>query len=323
MSVKPAITRRETWLIWWKPKYLAVKSLLLGRGMRPGLLSKIIVFILLVDIAFIYLYPILYMFSTMLMSTLDLVDPTIRWIPTSLYWDNLVKAYEGLKYWQGFGQSVMVSLIGCIAQAISCALAGYGFARYEFPGKNFLFVLVLLAFVIPPQTIVIPLFLLYRKFGWLDTNLPLFVPELLGLGLKGSLFIVIYRQFFAGLPTSLEEAARLDGASALGIFARVMLPLAKPAILVVSLFSFVWHWNDFYLPTMFVTSQSKWSLVRRLQVLQQSLDDIYDLNPYGLSAMTEPVNMAGAFLVIMPVLILYFVAQRWFTESIERTGLVE
>lgn len=309
--------------LWWKPRWLAFRARMLGRGMRPGLLSKIIVFVLLVDLAFVYVYPILYMISTMLMSTLDLVDPTIRWIPTTLYWDNLVKAFEGLGYWQGFWQSLSVSLVAAVAQAISCGIAGYGFARYDFPGKNLLFVLVLLAFVIPPQIIVIPLYLLYREFGWINTKLPLIIPEMLGLGLKGSMFIVIYRQFFIGLPQSLEEAARIDGANSLTILGRIMLPLAKPAILTVSLFSFVWHWNDYYLPSMFISEQSQWTLVRRLQVLQQSLDEIYEVSPYGMSSMTEPVNMAGAFLVIMPVLLLYFIAQRWFTESIERTGLVE
>lgn len=324
MSIRPVLDRRISELFrWWKPIGQKIRSFLWGRSMSPGFISKLIVFVLLVDVAFIYVYPILYMLSTMMMSTLDLVDPTIRWIPTKLSWDNLIKAFEGLEYWQGFIQTLFVSSIATIAQAISCAIAGYGFARYQFPGKNILFVLVFLSFIIPPQTIVIPLYLIYRNFGWLNSYLPLIVPEMLGLGLKGSLFIVIYRQFFIGLPHSLEEAARLDGANSLTIFTRVMLPLAKPAILVVTLFSFVWHWNDYYLPTMFISSQGKWSLVRRLQGLQQTLDDIYDVNPYGLSTMTEPVRMAGAFLVIAPILLLYFIAQRWFTESIERTGLVE
>lgn len=324
MSIKPILDRRANELSrWWKPIGQKIRAFLWGRGMQSGFISKLIVFVLLIDVAFIYVYPILYMLSTMMMNTLDLVDPTIRWIPTNLCWDNLQKAFEGLEYWQGFAQTLFVSSIATIAQAISCAVAGYSFARYNFPGKNVLFVLVFLSFIVPPQTIVIPLYLLYRNFGWLNSYLPLIVPEMLGLGLKGSLFIIIYRQFFIGLPKSLEEAARLDGANSLTIFTRVMLPLAKPAILVVTLFSFVWHWNDYYLPTMFISSQEKWSLVRRLQGLQQTLDDIYDVNPYGLSTMTEPVRMAGAFLVIAPILILYFIAQRWFTESIERTGLVE
>lgn len=305
------------------PRWLWLRSLLMGRGMRSGLIAKLIVLILLIDVALIYVYPILYMLSTMMMGTLDLVDPTIRWIPTELYWDNLAKAFEGLEYWSVLGRTVGITLIATAVQTLSCAVAGYGFARYRFPGKNILFMLVFLTFIVPPQTIVIPLYLLYRQFGWLNTYYPLIVPEMLGLGLKGSLFIIIYRQFFLGQPQSLEEAARLDGANSITIFARIMLPLAKPAVLVVSLFSFVWHWNDYYLPSMFISHQDMWSLVRRLQGLQQTLDAIYDVNPYGLSTMTEPVRMAGAFLVIAPILLLYFVAQRWFTESIERTGLVE
>ncbi|MFB5066413.1 MAG: carbohydrate ABC transporter permease [Candidatus Wallacebacter cryptica] len=324
MSIRPTFAQRTDALReGLRPRWLSLRGILFGRGMKTGVINKIIVFILLVDVAYIYVYPILYMLSTMMMSTLDLVDPTIRWIPTALNWDNLAKAFEGLEYWQGLGQTVFIAAIATVAQTISCAVAGYGFARYNFPGKNILFLLVFLTFIVPPQTIVIPLYLLYRNFGWLNTYYPLIVPEMLGLGLKGSLFIIIYRQFFMGQPQSLEEAARLDGANSVTIFTRIMLPLARPAVLVVSLFSFVWHWNDYYLPSMFVSNQNMWSLVRRLQGLQQTLDEIYDVNPYGLSTMTEPVRMAGAFLVIFPILILYFIAQRWFTESIERTGLVE
>ena len=104
----------------------------MGRGMRSGLVAKAIVLILLIDVALIYVHPILYMLSTMMMSTLDLVDPTIRWIPTELYWDNLVKAFEGLEYWRGLGQTVFVALIATAAQTLSCAVAGYGFAQLQF-----------------------------------------------------------------------------------------------------------------------------------------------------------------------------------------------
>lgn len=308
---------------WFRPVKTRIRRLLFGTGMKSGLLTKAALMLLLIDVGYVYLYPILYMLSTMFMSRADLVDPTIIWIPKALYWENLKMAFEGLNYWAGFQQSILISSAAAIGQAFSCALAGYGFARYDFPGKNLLFLLVMLTFVVPPQTIVIPLFLLFRQFGWLDTYLPLIVPEALGLGLKGALFIAIYRQFFLGLPSSLEEAARLDGAGPLTVFTRIMLPLAKPAILVVTLFSFVWHWNDFFLPTMFVRDKGKWTLVRHLSGLQQALDIIYDLDRYGLSSVTEPVKMAGAFLVIVPILLLYFFAQRWFTEGIERTGLVE
>lgn len=291
--------------------------------MHSGVVGKAFVTLLLVDIGFVYLYPVLYMVSTMLMTVNDLVDPTVIWVPTEVCFENIRIAFVGMEYMQGLAQSALVSVVGAVSQAFSCALAGYGLARYQFRGRNLIFGMVLLTFIVPPQTIVIPLFLLNRHLGWLNTNWSLVVPEMFGLGLKGALFVIIYRQFFLGLPRSLDEAARLDGAGGFAVFTRVMLPISKPAILVVFLFSIVWHWNDYYLPTMLVSDEAKWSLVRRLNGLGAALDEIYGVNEYGMSRYSEPIEMAGAFLVILPVLLLYLVAQQWFTESIERTGLVE
>ena len=302
---------------------LRLKHWLLGTGMRTGVAGKALVTLLLIDIGFVYLYPVLYMVSTMMMTLNDLVDPTVIWVPTEICLENISIAFVGMEYMQGLAQSALVSIVGAVAQAFTCALAGYGLSRYHFRGRNLVFAMVLLTFIVPPQTIIIPLFLLNRHLGWLNTNWALVVPEMFGLGLKGALFVIIYRQFFLGLPSSLDEAARLDGAGGFAVFTRVMLPISKPAILVVSLFSVVWHWNDYYLPTMLVSDQKKWSLVRRLHGLGAALDEIYGVNEYGMSRFSEPIEMAGAFLVILPILLLYLIAQRWFTESIERTGLVE
>ena len=165
-------SRAETIKQRLKPKWLRLRSLLMGRGMRSGLVARMIVMILLIDVALIYVYPILYMLSTMMMSTLDLVDPTIRWIPTELYWDNLAKAFEGLKYWHGLGQTVFIALIATAAQTLSCAAAGT-VGRYKFPAR-----ISCLCWCfdlhVPPQTIVIPLYPLYRTLQ-LNTYHPLIV----------------------------------------------------------------------------------------------------------------------------------------------------
>src|SRR5439155_25841025 len=149
-------------------------------------------------------------------------------------------------------------------QVLSCSFLAYGLAPLRFPGREPLFLLVLFTFLIPPQTIIIPLFILYRHLGWIDTFYPFIVPSFLGHGLQGALFILVFRQFFKGLPSELEDAASIDGANPFRTFFQIMLPLARPAILVVLLFSLVWHWNDYFEPTMFFYRQDFFTLPMRL-----------------------------------------------------------
>jgi len=274
-------------------------------------------------IAFLYLNPLLQMVVTMFKSLSDLIDPTVKWIPRQLHWDNLSKAWEGLKYPQAFANTITIALAGSLIQTFVCAVTGYALARLRFPGRSLVFVLVLLTFLIPPQLLVIPLYVIFGKLGWLNTPLVFLVPALFGQGLKSALFIIIFRQFFMSQPKSLEEAAKLDGASAFRLFFRIMLPLARSACLVVFLFSFIWYWNMYYEPTMFLSGDFMPLSVR----LNQLENVLMGENPLAFgrnnNPVTEGAKMAAAFLIILPPLLLYSAAQRWFVESIDRTGVVE
>lgn len=280
-----------------------------------------LVYLMLIDIAFSFLLPVIYMASSSLMTVQDFLDPGVYWIPRAVYWDNLVLAFQSMDYLVGLKNSTIIVGFATLGQIVSCSLAGYGFARFKFPGRDLLFMLVLFTFIVPPQTIIVPLFILYRQLGWIDTFMPFTVPAFLAHGLRGSLLVLIFRQFFKRQPYELEEAAYIDGCSPVRTYAQIMLPLARPALLVGFLFSLVWHWNDYYEPMMYLMKPQNFTVPLRLQILQQGLQEI--TGGAAGEIFNEPLVMAACFLVVIPPLVLYLFAQRFFVESIERTGLVD
>jgi multiple sugar transport system permease protein len=274
--------------------------------------------VLLVDVAFIFLLPIIRLISTSFMDIIDLYDPTVAWLPRRWAWENYTRAFEALVYLDSFKNTVLVTGLAAILQTLSCAVVGYGFARFKFPGREKLFMLVLFAMIVPPHAIIIQLFLLVSNLHWLETYYPFLVPAAFGMGLRGALFVFIYRQFFKGMPWELEDAAMIDGASPLRIFINVMLPLAQPAILVVFLFSFVWHWNDSLEPSIYLSRPEFFFLPQRLSVVESALSNMQLRGMWGTGTI-----MAATLLVILPLLVLYIFTQRYFVESIERTGLID
>ncbi|MEI7025426.1 carbohydrate ABC transporter permease [Paenibacillus sp. y28] len=294
---------------------------IVGREADKGLIFKLFLYLILIDTAFIYMKPILYMISTMVKDGASLLDPAVVWVPRTLYWGHLLEAFRLLKYPSGLLISTIVSVSVACLQVIACAVAGFAFARLDFPFKRFWLVCLLFAFVMPPQVTILPSILMFKEAGWINTYLPLIVPAVFGHGLKGALFVIIFRQFFSTLPKELEEAARIDGANVFRIFLRVMLPVSTPAIIVVFLFSFVWSWNDFYYPSMYMFGAKEVPLSISLSKLAAALTA--EEAQAGPSIFAEPIKMAASFLIILPPLIVYSFTQRWFVEGVERTGLVD
>ncbi len=289
------------------------------RGVKArNFLIQIFILLLLVDVAFIFLVPIFRVISTSFMDILDLYDPTVVWLPRNWAFENYQLAYRALEYTQSIANTLLVAGGAALLQTISCALAGYSFARFKFPGRDRIFLLVLFVMIVPPHTLIIQNFILVSKLKWLETYWPFLVPEAFGMGLRGALFIFIYRQFFKGLPWELEDAAMIDGAGPLRIFFSVMLPLARPAILVVFLFSFVWHWNNSLEPSIFLSKSENFLLPQRLSIVETALANFQFRGMWGTGTI-----MAATVLVILPLIILYIFTQRYFVESIERTGLID
>lgn len=307
----------QSFLLWLnKARYTII-----GREADKGMLFKIFIYLILLDTAYIYLKPILHMITTMVKNADDLLDPSVNWFPRVLYLGNLQEAWDWLKYPKAFSISLTLSLSVAVLQTFSCAVTGYAFARLKFPFKRLMFFLLLLTFIVPMQVTILPNIIYARELGLLNTIYPIIVPAFFGLGLKGALFVIIYRQFFSTQPKELEEAARIDGANVFKIFYKVMMPLAKPAILVVFLFSFVWTWNDFYLPSMYLSDIETAPLSMGISRIASALRQQAEV--YGPSVNDEAIRMATTFMMIIPPMLLYTFTQRWFVEGVERTGLVE
>lgn len=299
-----------------------VKYTILGREVNEGLLFKAFLYVVFIATSYIYLNPIMKMMVNMIMSNEDLINPTVTWIPSGIFMGHLEAAWKMLHYPKAFGVSMLVALSASIFHVLSTGLAGYALARLQFPFKKLVFGLLLLSFIIPPQVIILPTIIAYTNLGLTNSIITLIIPSVLGFGVKGALFVIIFRQFFSTQPKELQEAASIDGASAIYFYVRVMLPLAKPAILVVFLFSFVWTWNDTYFPRMFLSDSSLLPLASETLQLDKvitSFVETQQITSYEAGA----IKMAASFLVILPPLLIFLVFQRHFVESIERTGLVE
>lgn len=308
----------------WSRTAQRIKVFLLGRNLSDGLVAKLVLYILLSIIGYLYMQPLIYMVSTMLKPLSDLLDPTVGLIPRDFTWENMHTAYRGLVYEEAITNTALLSISCSVVQVFICAVTGYALAKLNVPFKGFFTALIILSFLIPPQVIIIPLYVIYSKLHLLGSIWVFLVPAVFGQGVKSALFILIFRQFFKSQPISLEEAAKLDGASTFRLFFFIMLPLARSACLVVFLFSFIWYWNLYYEPGMFLANDFT-PLSIRLDHLQEVLNPSPFANTVEseVDPTTESAKMGASFLIIAPPIIVFMFLQRWFVTGIERTGIVE
>ncbi|MGQ9491282.1 MAG: carbohydrate ABC transporter permease [Anaerolineae bacterium] len=298
-----------------------LRSVLFGSRTRRGVVFTAVLYALLIAIGFVYLYPLLFMFVTSIKSPADLLNPMVQWVPTELYTGNYVKALRVLNYPRTLLASIVVSVVPSVLQALVASLVGYGLARYRFWGKKLVLMLILATFIIPPQNTVIPQMLTYREQGLLGSPWALILPAALGQGYRSAIFILIFYQSFISLPKTLEEAARLDGASDLRIFLTIAMPAAIPAYVVSLIFSIVWYWNETFLTVIFLGGGVT-TLPMQLSRFAQAYENLYPPGVVNIfDRLNEAVKMSGTFLNILPLLIMYFILQKWFVESVERTGI--
>ncbi len=298
-----------------------LKSFLFGNREDYGLIVKVLLYLLLIAIGFVYLYPLLFMFVTSMKSPQDLLNSMIQWVPSEFYVGNYTKAFRVLNYPINFLVSAFVAVVPSLLQAGVASLVGWGLARYRFPGKNLIFVLLMATFIIPAQTTVIPQMLAYKSLGLLGNVFSLVIPALFGQGYRSAIFVLIFYQSFSTFPKALEEAARLDGASEKEIFLKIAIPSAIPAFIVSIIFSIVWYWNETYLTSIFL-SGGVTTLPMQLSKFVQAYENLYPPGMVNIfDRLNEAVKLSGTFLNILPLLIMYFVLQKWFVESVERTGL--
>jgi multiple sugar transport system permease protein len=289
---------------------------------------------IVIGLCFIILYPLIFMLSTAFRTRADMSDPTVMWIPRHLTLSNIKDSILVLDYWKTFRNTIVLN-IGCsLIQVFSCALAGYGFARFKFKGRSILFFIVVMQILVPPQIISIPQYKFFRYFNifglpeliggapinLIDNPITMYLPALLGNGIRAGLFIFLFRQCFKGLPKELEDAAYLDGCTPLRTFTTVMAPNASSTFLTVFLFSIVWYWNDYYVSSSFFTNFGTMAL--KLKNFNATLSNVIFGNSITLPARDLIVWLeSGCLLAITPILILYIALQKYFTEGIARSGL--
>lgn len=294
------------------------------------ILVRLVMYLLIMGLAFVFIFPFIYMITTSLMSDADLNSTSVAWLPTEIKFENYAIALQIMNISRYIKNSAFVTVIASVGHVLACSFVGYGFARFNFPLKKFLFAMVILAFIVPTQTIITPLYLTYSNMQWLDTYLPLTVPAFLGFGLRGALYIFLFRQFFLTVPKSLEEAARIDGCGFLMTFWRIVFPLAKATVVVALVLSVVWHWNDAYETGIYISKPSMAFLPPRLKAIVSAANALPEdqqamMRQLGLDdgedILNDAVVMAGAVIISAPVLLFFAFAQRQFMQGIERSGI--
>lgn len=284
---------------------------------------------ILLGFGFIIMYPVIYMISCTFRESSDMNDPSVMWIPKHFTLDVLKDTIKAMDFGNTLKNTLFLN-VGCsVVQVISCSVTGYGFARFEFKGKNFLFLIVIMMILVPPQIISLPLYTQFMNFGigtfrinLIDNMLTMYLPALTANGLKSGLMILIFRQFFRGLPRELEDVAYIDGCSPFRTFITIMLPNTLPAVLTVFLFSVVIYWNDYY------TSSVYFHNTKTLALVLENLDN--ELKKYLFGSAEVQISQreqivwkeAGCLLSITPILIVYIFLQKYFTESIELSGII-
>ena len=295
-----------------------------GTREKQGAGKQLVVYLLLICIGFVYLYPVLYMFSTSFMNRDDLLDSSVKWLPSTLYLQNYIDAAKSMDLFVNFGKGILIAGLPTLCNVLICMCIGYGFARYNFKGKKLCMGLLIFSYILPSQVTMIPTYVLYNNTGILGTLWAFVLPALLGNGLNSPIFILIFYQFFKQVPKVLMEAAAIDGAGHFKAFVRIAVPSAAPAIITVVLFSFVWYWNESYLTEMYVQGLSTKSIWTNLVIQLKNFDSAFQTKASvgdTATSLNESVRMAATSLTVLPLLVMYFALQRYFIESIDRTGI--
>lgn len=278
-------------------------------------------FALLCGLSFMILFPFLVKLSSAFMSIEDTYDNTVAFIPRHPTLANIWYILDKTPFWEAVIYTFLLSLMVAVCSTIMAALVGYGLAKFKFRGSGIVMALVLFALLVPPQTVLIPMYTRFRYFlggavRLTDTPFPLLFLSLTGFGFRGGLYILIMRQVYRGIPQELSEAAAVDGMGTFRTFLTIMLPLAKPMLTVIALFSFSWQWTDtFYASTLY----SKIKLLPNVVAILNSVN-ITDL---GTGAYTRDILVnTMAILSVLPLLILFLFVQKKFVQGIERSGIV-
>ena len=272
--------------------------------------SQVAVYTLAILTALAFSLPFFWTVTSSLKTAAEIRQVPPTFIPQDVRWANYSDVFRIAPFAKFIWNTAVITSLAMIGQIISAAAVAFGFTRFRFPGRDWLFFVVLSTMMLPWQVTIVPQFLLFRYLGWINTFMPLIIPSFFG---GGAFFIFLLRQFFMTIPRDLDEAAKLDGASSVRIFWNIILPLSGPALATVAIFSFLQHWNEFIGPLLFLNTQDKFTLSIGLRYFM--------VNPFENDEPREAILMAASLIVALPSLVLFFVAQKYFVRGIVTTGL--
>lgn len=287
--------------------------------------------LILVGVGYVILSPVIGMVVNSISSDRDMFNPMMFILPEAPTWERYSLAIMRLDYLPTMGRDLLYTFTLTILQLMVCSMVGYGFARFDFPLKKLLFGLVVVMIVIPSHTIMLPLYMTFKNLnpfdigtkltgtpGLMGTVIPMYIMTFFGCGVRSGLFIYIFNQFFRGLPKEIEEAAFVDGAGAWYTYFRIMLVNAMPAVITVTVFSIVWQFNDTFYAKLFLISEDV-VISKKISSLQANIANLDKI----LNVKIQELYLdAGIILVVLPILIIYILLQKYFIEGVERSGIV-
>lgn len=268
-------------------------------------IEQAVLYLLLVFIAFAFLVPIFWMFLASFKTGSELFRVPAKWLPDSLYLGNFQAAFTTIPFWSYLKNTLIIVFFNIIGSVASSSFVAYGFSRLRWKYREQVFAVVLITMILPYQVTMIPLFIMFQKLGWIGTFLPLTLTCFFG----NPFYIFLIRQFFMGIPAELSDAARVDGANEFRIFAQMLIPLSRPVLVSVAIFSFLRTWNDYVGPLVFLSDQKLYTLSLAANMLRSNLDPKWD------------VLMALGVLMVLPVLVMFFALQKYFIQGVSMSGI--
>lgn len=305
-----------------------------------GFVKSLLRLLFLIGMSFVMVYPILFMLSVAFKGIADVYDPAVIWVPKHFSTQAWKLAMDTMGFWKSLSKTLQM-LVPCVLFEIaSTTIVAYGFSRFKFRERNFLFYILLFTIVVPVQTYMIPQYVGFTHFSFFglmaipglfgvefpnyaNTLIPMYIMAAFGMGIRSGLYIFIMRQFLKGLPVELEDAALIDGCGPFKTLMKVMLPNVIPALVTILVFSVVWYWNDYYVSASYLTKNFPLSV--NLTLLNDSVEMASTqgkISSMDLWLLKDSVLSCGCILVLLPLVVMYVFAQKQFTESIERTGIV-
>lgn len=278
--------------------------------LQAGMIWRVLHYAVAIIAAIMFAMPFLWTIGTSLKPQTELYTFPPTFLPSAPRWSNFADVFSMAPFARFLLNSIVVTGLAVLGQTLSAAVVAFGFSRFRFPGRGFLFIVVLATMMLPWHVTIVPSFLLFKYLGWIDTFLPLIVPSFFAVS---AFSIFLLRQFFMTLPRDLDEAARIDGASSFQIFWRVMLPLSKVALATVAIFAFIDHWNEFIGPLIYLNSTNMFTVALGLRY--------FIAMPFEGDEPREAILMAASLIVALPPLVLFFAAQKYFVQGIVTTGM--